>query len=51
MAPTLNAAIHAFKGSNRTVVLMTHRPMAIAECERLVVIENGRAPMVQEIKL
>ena len=38
----LNAAIRDFKGTERTVVVMTHRPMAIAECDRLVIVENGR---------
>jgi ATP-binding cassette subfamily C protein len=37
----LNEAIRDFKASDRSVVLMTHRPMAIAECERLVILENG----------
>ena len=37
----LNEAIRDFKSSQRSVVLMTHRPMAIAECDRLVMIENG----------
>ncbi|MEM9582604.1 MAG: type I secretion system permease/ATPase [Pseudomonadota bacterium] len=38
----LNRAIREFKASNRAVILMTHRPSAIAECDRLVVVENGQ---------
>ena len=38
----LNACIRAFKEKGRAVILMTHRPMAIAECDRLVVIDKGQ---------
>lgn len=38
----LNQAVREFKSSNRAVIIMTHRPMAIAECDRLIVIESGR---------
>lgn len=38
----LNQAIKEFKSSERAVVIMTHRPMAIAECDRLIVIEKGQ---------
>ncbi len=38
----LNRAVREFKRSDRAVVIMTHRPMAIAECDRLIVIEQGR---------
>ena len=38
----LNQAVREFKSSNRGVIIMTHRPMAIAECDRLIVIESGR---------
>lgn len=37
----LNAAVREFKASNRSVVIMTHRPTAIAECDHLLVVENG----------
>lgn len=38
----LNQTIREFKGSDRSVVIMTHRPMAISECDRLIVMEQGR---------
>ena len=38
----LNRTIREFKTSGRTVVIMTHRPTAISECDRLMVIESGR---------
>lgn len=38
----LNLAVREFKSSDRAVIIMTHRPMAIAECDRLVVIDQGR---------
>ena len=38
----LNRAVREFKSSERAVIIMTHRPMAIAECDRLIVIDNGR---------
>jgi ATP-binding cassette subfamily C protein len=38
----LNAAIRMMKGEGRSVVIMTHRPVAIAECDNLMVVENGR---------
>jgi ATP-binding cassette subfamily C protein len=38
----LNLAVREFKASNRAVVIMTHRPTAISECDRLLVIEGGR---------
>lgn len=38
----LNTAIRAFKIANCAVIIMTHRPSAISECDRLMVIENGR---------
>ena len=38
----MNACIRDFKASGKTVILMTHRPIAIAECDRLIVIDNGR---------
>ena len=38
----LNKAISEFKSSNRSVVILTHRPSAISECDRLLVIDEGR---------
>ena len=37
----LNLTVRAFKDSRRSVIIMTHRPMAIAECDLLMVMENG----------
>lgn len=38
----LNAAIRAVKAEGGAVLIMAHRPAAIQECERLLVIENGQ---------
>ena len=38
----LNQAVRDFRASDRAVVLMTHRPIAIQECTRLAVIDGGR---------
>ena len=38
----LNRCIRDYKAQGRIVILMTHRPMAIAECDRLIVLENGK---------
>ena len=38
----LNKAVRGFKSTDRTVIIMTHRPMAIAECDRLIVIDGGK---------
>ncbi|MEO9651591.1 MAG: type I secretion system permease/ATPase [Roseobacter sp.] len=38
----LNLAVREFKASNRSVVILTHRPTAISECDRLLVVEGGR---------
>lgn len=38
----LNAAVRQMKAEGRTVIIMTHRPMAISECDKLMVVENGR---------
>lgn len=37
----LNQAVRGFKDTNRAVIIMTHRPMAISECDRLIVIDQG----------
>jgi ATP-binding cassette subfamily C protein len=39
----LNATVREFKTSGRSVIIMTHRPTAIAECDLLMVLENGIA--------
>jgi len=38
----LNRTVREFRGEDRCVVLMTHRPQAIMECDRLMVIDKGR---------
>lgn len=38
----LNKCIRDFTAAGKTVILMTHRPIAISECQRLIVIEKGR---------
>ena len=38
----LNLAVREFKESDRSVVILTHRPMAISECDRLLIIDEGR---------
>ncbi len=38
----LNQAVRAFKADGRGVIIMTHRPMAIAECDLLLVVDHGR---------
>ena len=37
----LNAAIRQMKAENKSVIIMAHRPAAIAECDLLLYIENG----------
>ena len=38
----LNDAVRTMKSEGRSVVIMTHRPMAISECDNLMVVEAGR---------
>ncbi|WP_170419561.1 type I secretion system permease/ATPase [Ruegeria atlantica] len=38
----LNQALRDFKTQGKSAVLMTHRPSAITECDRLLVIEDGQ---------
>lgn len=38
----LNAAVRQMKSEGRTVIIMTHRPVAISECDKLMVVEGGR---------
>ncbi|MEM6374669.1 MAG: type I secretion system permease/ATPase [Pseudomonadota bacterium] len=37
----LNAAVRGFKEQGKAAIIMTHRPNAIAECDMLLVLENG----------
>ncbi|WP_432759533.1 type I secretion system permease/ATPase [Defluviimonas salinarum] len=37
----LNLAVRDGKSRGKAVIIMTHRPMAISECDALMVIENG----------
>ncbi|MEP3332154.1 type I secretion system permease/ATPase [Sedimentitalea sp.] len=37
----LNHAVRTMKAVNKAVIIMTHRPMAIAECDLLMVLEKG----------
>lgn len=38
----LNAAVRTMKSEGRSVIIMTHRPMAISECDELMVVDTGR---------
>jgi len=38
----LNRTIRMFKSEDRAVILMTHRPTAIAECDMLMILDSGR---------
>ncbi|MCV6594406.1 MAG: type I secretion system permease/ATPase [Silicimonas sp.] len=37
----LNAAIRTMRDEGRAVIIMTHRPVAISECDTLMVVEKG----------
>ena len=37
----LNAAMHKMKAQNRILMVLTHRPQAIAECDQLMVLNKG----------
>ncbi len=37
----MNAALRDFKARGKAAIIMTHRPNAIAECDQLMVLENG----------
>lgn len=41
-AAALNRAIHAAKAGGAAVIIMSHRPAAIQECELLMVLREGR---------
>lgn len=38
----LNHLIRARKEAGGSAIIMTHRPLAIAECEQLMILENGK---------
>jgi ABC-type protease/lipase transport system fused ATPase/permease subunit len=38
----LNEAVFNAKKAGCTVVLMSHRPSALAQCEKVLLLENGR---------
>ncbi len=38
----LNETVRLFKSLDRAVIVMTHRPMAISECDVLMVLDKGR---------
>jgi ATP-binding cassette subfamily C protein len=37
-----NRAVRAFREAGNVVLIMAHRPAAIAECRKLLMLENGR---------
>ena len=37
----LNLAVESFKSEDKIVIIMTHRPMAIAPCDTIMVVEAG----------
>ena len=39
----LNQTVRDFKADGRAAIIMTHRPMAIAECDLLMVLDGGTA--------
>ncbi len=39
----LNMAVRGMKAEGKSVIIMTHRPTAISECDKLLVIKNGLA--------
>ena len=38
----LNAAVRHMKEEGRAVVIMTHRPVAISECDTLMIVDGGK---------
>jgi len=38
----LNAAVRRFKEQGKIIIIMTHRPMAISECDKLLYLDEGR---------
>ena len=41
----LNAVVTGLKAAGKSVVIMTHRPTAISCCDKLLVLDDGRAAM------
>jgi ATP-binding cassette subfamily C protein len=39
----LNQCVRRFKAAQKAVIIMTHRPAAITECDLLLILENGIA--------
>lgn len=37
----LNRAIASLKAENKSAIVMTHRPTAIAECDKILILESG----------
>ncbi|MDJ1006354.1 MAG: type I secretion system permease/ATPase [Paracoccaceae bacterium] len=42
----LNKAIRTMKAEGRSVIVMTHRPVAISECDRLMVVDQGQVKAI-----
>lgn len=38
----LNAAVRRFKAQQKSLIVLTHRPQAIAECDQLMVLNKGQ---------
>lgn len=38
----LNEAVRGFKAAGKSVIVMTHRPVAISECDDLIIIDKGQ---------
>ncbi|MCK8485484.1 type I secretion system permease/ATPase [Aliiroseovarius sp. S2029] len=38
----LNDAVRGFKAAGKSVIVMTHRPVAISECDDLIIIDKGQ---------
>ncbi|WP_299915959.1 type I secretion system permease/ATPase [uncultured Roseobacter sp.] len=41
-ALALNQAIRGFRESDKAVIIMTHRAAALTECDRLIILDQGR---------
>ena len=37
----VNRAIEEFKANGKSVLIVAHRPAAIQECDKLIMLENG----------
>lgn len=37
----MNQAVRDYKARDKAVIIMTHRPTAIAECDTLMVVDQG----------